>query len=199
MPRVSAERLQDRRNSIIAAARDVFATKGFNGTAIADIAKIAGTSDGLIYRYFNGKRELLEAVLDDFYGSILEEVAQAIAAAPDFRTRLQRLIEHHVAVFARDTGLCRLFITEVRNLEGYVGSDSQALNRRYTALLAPVLETGIAEGALPANIDRRFVRDMLFGGIEHIAWRHISTETPLDVPDISRKVTALLLGGMAAG
>lgn len=198
MPRVSAERLQDRRNSIVEAARSVFAAKGFDGTAISDIAKAAGTSDGLIYRYFNGKRELLEAVLDDFYGELLEDAQDAIDAAPGFAAKLRTLVEHHVAVFARDAGLCRLFITEVRNFETYVGSDSQALNRRYTALLAPILRTGIAEGAIAPDIDQRFVRDMLFGGIEHIAWRHIGAGTAIDVTDTSGKVTALLLGGIGA-
>ena len=100
--------------------------------------------------------------------------------------------------FARDAGLCRLFITEVRNFETYVGSDSQALNRRYTALLAPILRTGIAEGAIAPDIDQRFVRDMLFGGIEHIAWRHIGSGAAIDVADTSSKVTALLLGGIGA-
>ena len=198
MPRVSAQRLQDRRNSIVEAARTVFAAKGFDGTAISDIAKEAGTSDGLIYRYFNGKRELLEAVLNDFYGELLEDVQEAVDAAPGFAAKLRTLVEHHVAVFARDTGLCRLFITEVRNFETYVGSDSQALNRRYTALLAPILQTGMAEGAVSAQIDQRFVRDMLFGGIEHIAWRHIGSGSAIDVADTSSKVSALLLGGIAA-
>ena len=198
MPRVSAQRLQDRRNSIVEAARTVFAAKGFDGTAISDIAKEAGTSDGLIYRYFNGKRELLEAVLNDFYGELLEDVQEAVDAAPGFAAKLRTLVEHHVAVFARDTGLCRLFITEVRNFETYVGSDSQALNRRYTALLAPILQTGMAEGVVSAQIDQRFVRDMLFGGIEHIAWRHIGSGSAIDVADTSSKVSALLLGGIAA-
>ena len=198
MPRVSAQRLQDRRNSIVEAARTVFAAKGFDGTAISDIAKEAGTSDGLIYRYFNGKRELLEAVLNDFYGELLEDVQEAVDAAPGFAAKLRTLVEHHVAVFARDTGLCRLFITEVRNFETYVGSDSQALNRRYTALLAPILQTGMAEGAVSAQIDQRFVRDMLFGGIEHIAWRHIGSGSAIDVADTSSKVSALLLGGITA-
>lgn len=198
VPKISLEQLQDRRDEIVAAARMVFSVNGFDTTAISDIARSAGTSDGLIYRYFNSKRELLAAVLESFYGGVVEEIEAAIAARGDYRSKLAALIECHVGVFAQDSGLCRLFISEVRNLDGYVGSSAQALNRRYTALLSPVIDLGVAEGALAPGIDRRLARDMLFGGIEHIAWRHISTGTAIDVPRIAAMVTALFVSGLGA-
>ena len=84
MPRITAERLQDRRDSLLAAARQVFARKGFAQTSISDIAQVAGTSDGLIYRYFSSKRDLLLEVLTDFYGRLIAGTEQAIEAQPDF-------------------------------------------------------------------------------------------------------------------
>ncbi|WP_252407044.1 TetR family transcriptional regulator, partial [Escherichia coli] len=39
--------MQDRRDSILLAAKQAFAEKGFEGTSIADIARAAGVSDGL--------------------------------------------------------------------------------------------------------------------------------------------------------
>jgi AcrR family transcriptional regulator len=197
MPKVSPEHLRDRRDAIVQAARTVFAENGFDGTSIGEIARVAGTSDGLIYRYFNGKRELLSATLESFYAEIQAEIAAAIAAHSGYRAKLASLIEQHIRVFAEDPGICRLFISEVRNMEAYVGSTAQALNRSYTALLTPILEVGVAEGAIAADIDRRLVRDMLFGGIEHIAWRHISTGTVIDIPKVASIVTATFLGGLS--
>jgi AcrR family transcriptional regulator len=198
MPKVSPEHLKDRRDAIIRAARKVFAENGFDGTSIGDISRASGTSDGLIYRYFNGKRELLSAVLENFYSDVLEHSAAAIDAQSGYRAKLSALVEQHIRVFTLDTGICRLFIAEVRTMEDYVGSAAQALNRRYTALLSPILDAGIAEGEVSADVDRRLARDMLFGGIEHIAWRHISAGTPIDVSKIAAVVTVMLLGGLSA-
>ena len=64
MPAKSSERMQDRYDAILDAAKRAFGDKGFEGASIADIApRIAGISDGLVYRYFRNKRELLYGVL----------------------------------------------------------------------------------------------------------------------------------------
>src|ERR1700738_5693422 len=56
MPAISAERMQDRYDAILDAAKRAFAEKGYEGASIADIARIAQISDGLAYRYFPKKK-----------------------------------------------------------------------------------------------------------------------------------------------
>jgi AcrR family transcriptional regulator len=59
------QRIRDaQRASILAAARVVFALLGPKAT-IDDIAKEAGVSHGLAYRYFPSKDKLLEALVDE--------------------------------------------------------------------------------------------------------------------------------------
>lgn len=51
-----------RREEILAAAIRVFATKSYQGTTVRDIAKEAGVSEALLYKYFPSKKALfLEA------------------------------------------------------------------------------------------------------------------------------------------
>src|SRR3984893_11893413 len=71
MPAISAERMQDRYDAILDAAKRAFAEKGYEGASIADIARFAQISGGLAYRYFRNKRTLLFAVLQRFYERIL--------------------------------------------------------------------------------------------------------------------------------
>jgi TetR/AcrR family transcriptional regulator, fatty acid metabolism regulator protein len=198
MPRITAERMRDRRDSIVNAARKVFSDKGYDSASISEIARQANSSDGLIYRYFDGKRDLLFAALDDFYAEVLQEGERAIKDAKGFEAKLEGLLRSHIGVFAEDAGMCRLFISEVRNLDEYVGSNFQALNKRYTKLLSAVLDLGAAEGVLPAGADRRVVRDMIFGGIEHIAWRHLSAGQKIDVQALSKQVAVIILKGITA-
>ena len=196
VPRVSAERLQDRRVALVDAARTVFTVKGYQQTSMNDIARAANVSDGLTYRYFTSKRALLLAVLDQFYGRLIDDLERSVAERPDFAGRLSALVERHLDVFVHDLEMCRLFISEVRNFSDYAGSGEYDLNRRYTSILLRILEDGRAEGRVLAPIDDRIVRDMLFGGIEHLAWRHAANGLAIDSAEVAREVSALLLGGL---
>jgi AcrR family transcriptional regulator len=52
-----------RRQAIIEAVKGVFAEKGFDGTTTRELAKAAGVSEALLYRYFPGKESLYVAML----------------------------------------------------------------------------------------------------------------------------------------
>src|SRR5436853_6697617 len=54
---------RDRQASLIVAAASLFAAKGFNGTTTREIAKAAGVSEALVFKYFPTKRTLYAAIL----------------------------------------------------------------------------------------------------------------------------------------
>lgn len=196
MPVISAKRMQDRIDAIVEAASATFSAKGFEAASIAEIARAAGVSDGLIYRYFANKRDLLYRVLQVFYERILTEVEGEMAGAPDFRAKLHRLVRRHFEVFVADRGLCRLFLSEVRVASDYKGSEIQALNRRYTKVLTTLIEDAIGRGEVRPEVSPRLVRDVLFGAIEHIAWPHVNGDGRLDVKASAVAVTDLICGGV---
>ena len=53
----------ERREQIIQTATDVFATDGFDGTALKRVAELVGIKEATLFHYFRGKQELLTAVL----------------------------------------------------------------------------------------------------------------------------------------
>ena len=59
---VSEEDKSLRRDAILAAAKKVFAKKGFHATTMADIAKAARLSYGSVYWYFDSKDALFHAL-----------------------------------------------------------------------------------------------------------------------------------------
>lgn len=61
MARVTEAHLEARRQQILDAAFTCFARLGFHKTTMVDIAREAGVSTGLAYRYFNSKEEIIEA------------------------------------------------------------------------------------------------------------------------------------------
>jgi len=64
-----------RQEEILAAARRVFAVRGFRGTTIADIAEAAGVALGTIYLYFPSKQAVFAALNEAFNRLIVEAVA----------------------------------------------------------------------------------------------------------------------------
>ncbi|MGC4376078.1 forespore capture DNA-binding protein RefZ [Fictibacillus sp. Mic-4] len=56
------------------AAIELFTTKGYQGTAVRDIAKKAGVNVSLVSYYFGGKNGLLEELITSFYEGYLREI-----------------------------------------------------------------------------------------------------------------------------
>ena len=61
-PKMPQEHREFRRQQILEAAWECFAEKGYQETTIRDIAERMNLSTGIIYSYFKGKDELLEAI-----------------------------------------------------------------------------------------------------------------------------------------
>ena len=70
MPKVSTDHLEAKRYVILQAAVACFAVKGFHNTTMSDIAEMAGVSDGLAYRYFSGKDEIIEEAVRQSAGQL---------------------------------------------------------------------------------------------------------------------------------
>ncbi len=69
----------DRRRQIIAAASELFARNGFEGTSIRDIAAASGVLSGSLYYHFPSKEDLLFTVHQESLTAMRQEVETAIA------------------------------------------------------------------------------------------------------------------------
>jgi len=74
--RTQAERSEATRESLIGAARGLFAERGYAEVGTEEIVRAAGVTRGALYHHFAGKRELFAAV----YEQIEVELAERIAA-----------------------------------------------------------------------------------------------------------------------
>jgi AcrR family transcriptional regulator len=72
-----SERALKQRERILEAARLCFVKHGFHGASIANIAEEAGMSPGLMYRYFDNKNAIIQAIVHrqlDFGRQALQEI-----------------------------------------------------------------------------------------------------------------------------
>jgi len=192
MPRLSETSRRDREQRLLAAARQCFGALGYDAASIAGIAREAGVSDGLLYRYFADKRALLLAMLGQFFEELIDRASAAVALESDFPGRLRALTRTHLQTMVDDPELCRLFLRQTRDDGNYIGSPIHEMTSRYTALLGEIVGAALESGECRPDLDGRLFRDLVFGGMEHIGWRFLDGDTRYDPRVAGDRLAAML-------
>ena len=134
------------RDQIIEAADEHFSHYGYGKTTVADLAKAIGFSKAYIYKFFDSKQAIGEAICERCLGSIVASVEEAVAEGKTATDKLRRLIKTISALS------CELFFND-RKLydiaafscaEGW--PSSEAYVARVGAMLAEILQEGRASG-----------------------------------------------------
>lgn len=180
-PRIS-KRAQNRAEhlaAILEAAEDVFARKGYENAAVADIAGEAGVAVGTVYRFFPGKQALGSAVMERIASLRVEKMrADVMPLAgekePGLRALVQLRVEHHV----RHGAFLRMGFELQRSLGRHDPPERiRALFDESRALAVQFFAAGAAAGfwkALPArSLARAF--DGIFNE-ETFAWERSGRE-----------------------
>lgn len=109
----------ERRQSIIGAARHLFATRPYDRVTTSEIARNAGVAYGLIAHHFENKRGLYLAVMNE----IAEEIAATqLAPFPDDASlvdQLRHALRNHIAYIDSYSG------SFVALLRGALGADAE--------------------------------------------------------------------------
>lgn len=193
-PRLAREARVD---EILAAARDLFCEKGYEATAVAEIAARLGIAEPTVFKYFPTKRELLMSVLQRWYDEMFRDYTRDLSQVRGARARLRLVVSQHLRSIRESPQLCRVMFREVRAGEDYRGSAVHAMNKRYTGLLLEVIREGIAAGEFRDDIPPPLLRDMVYGGIEHHAWHYLSRRGALDFEGTADQIVAVLCEGIA--
>jgi AcrR family transcriptional regulator len=79
--RSQAERTRATREALIAAARRLFADRGYAEVGTEEIVQVAGLTRGALYHQFGSKKELLAAVYERIEGEVAERIAAGALGA----------------------------------------------------------------------------------------------------------------------
>ena len=161
----AAERREETRERLLAAAFEVFAEQGYHAGTTKAITQRAGVAEGLLFHYFPTKADLLVAVLarDPLGPRIRRQLAEAdgtpiVEALPRLARDWLRVIRAHCPV------------TAVLLQEGHDDPRVQAaivgVARETTALIADFLAARVRTGELRAidtTVAARLLLQALFG------------------------------------
>jgi len=140
-----ARPLQDpqiRITEILNVAEPLFYSKGYQETAISDIAKKMGVAHGMIYYYFKSKEELLEALINRELSDFTSKIKMMIYSNDiPVRNKFQFVIQSLFQSVYRDEGLLFEFLHNDRSIHFI-----DKLSRQGNKLLSPILLEIIEEG-----------------------------------------------------
>ena len=88
MPKIDQERREERRSSLLDAARRCIGREGYRSLTVDDVCAAAGASKGMFYTYFGQKEDLLIALLDADADSLDDLMVAIEARTPSGRRRM---------------------------------------------------------------------------------------------------------------
>ncbi|MES0809800.1 transcriptional regulator BetI [Roseibium sp. SCPC15] len=96
MPKVGME--AERRRSLIHATVDAIHERGYSDITMAQIAKRAGVSGGLVHHYFGSKDQLLAATMRHLLTELGRAITEGLAKAETPRERISAIIAGNFSV-----------------------------------------------------------------------------------------------------
>lgn len=163
----------DREASILDAAWSLIAERGFDNMTMADVADAVGLSEGSLYNYVPSKRALAIRVAERWFSQQSAALADTLTALTSTREKINLLVHQHMAMILEQPALFLMWIREVRATDAYLTSSSRDIFRTYTGLLRKTIHEGKAAGEILNEMSDDMIRDMIYGGAEHIAWTAI--------------------------
>src|SRR5438477_716828 len=99
----------DKREAILDAALELFAERGFHGTAVPLVAERAKVGAGTIYRYFESKEQLVNALYKRWKGAIAHAVMSDFPFAEPARAQFHAFFRRTIT-FAEEHTLAFTFL-----------------------------------------------------------------------------------------
>lgn len=134
----------DPRNRILDAALDLFEEQGFDATAVPEVAKRAGVATGSIYRYFESKDDLVNAL----YRTWKQRYYEVVLTEPPARATAREAFSHYwrrMASFAKSYPQAARFL-DLHHHRDYLADESLKPERDGQAIAAAFIARGVENG-----------------------------------------------------
>lgn len=181
---------------IINAMRTLLEDRTFESLTISEIAFTAGVTEGLIYKYFKDKRDLLHHVLKEHYELFLILIDRDLQGIDGALNKLKKIIWTCIERYANHRVFARIILLEVRNSEEYFQSEAYSLVRQLNRMIIDIINEGIAGGEIRQDLPAAYIRNAIFGTIEHSCLNRVIFNETVSTNDAARIITDLIFNGI---
>jgi AcrR family transcriptional regulator len=197
-PRRSVAR-DERRASLLAAAREVFVQKGYHATTVDDVTRAAGVAKGTFYLYFDEKREIYVEIVEGFLQLVKDvgrSVGESAAGGTDFVAKAEQAANELMRVFLDNRELVRLAHRESMGLDPELEGMLRRFYREIAEVEAENIRLGIKLG-LFRDVDPLLVAYAHIGMVERVLLTMLDDDSGLPPPDaIVKELMAIAFEGL---
>ena len=172
--------------------------KDFHSITTAEIAGNAKVTEGLIYKYFKDKKDLLYQVLNDHFSEFLEKIEARVANEKTGTAQLEVIIFSSLESYAENRVFSKILLLEVRSSLEYFNSCAYGMVRDYAGIILGIIEDGIKSKEFKSDTDPYLLRKVILGSIEHACLGEIIFGRELDIDQVSKGITNIVFNGVKA-
>jgi TetR/AcrR family fatty acid metabolism transcriptional regulator len=172
-----------KKTSIIEAALDIFAEKGYENTKISELAKIAGVSEATIYEYFESKEDLLFNIPIENTKLLIKDLNAHLIGIKGAENKLRKLIWHYLSFLQGNKAYASIVLFELRPNKNFYKSQAYEAFKEYNKILVNILKEGQEEGIFHKKINIPLCRNLIFGSIDHILYSWLIFKKPENLLD----------------
>jgi AcrR family transcriptional regulator len=188
-PRLTANA---RREQILDVALEVFATAGFHGASMNEVAEAVGVTKPVLYQHFDSKRDLYQALIDEVGNRLLASIAKATAEATDGKSQTELGFQAYFRWVSEDHDAFRFLFGSGTRRDDEFNTAVQRINAEAAAAVAPLIAVDIDEE------HRRILAHGIVGLAEGASRRLVELGDDFDADEIAREVSALAWAGLRA-
>jgi TetR/AcrR family fatty acid metabolism transcriptional regulator len=170
--------------------------KEFSSITTAEIAKKAGITEALIYKYFEDKRGLLHQVLKEYLEQYLVQFERDLKGIKGALNKIRKLIWGHISVYSANRVFARILFLEVRNHLDYYSSDTYQIIKAYSKILLEIIEEGVRDGEIRSDVPPKLIRQVIFGSIEHVCLTGVIFKGEISPDDLTEDLCKFVFRGI---
>jgi len=182
------------KEKVIRCAIDLFATKGFRGTSIRDIASAMGMSISNIYHYFGSKEGLLLAILEYASGLLVDGLKEIAASELEPVDRFRRMLVTHIRLSRENYREAKIFFLDEDHLAPEGKEVNRQIQRNVLAIYLDQLEALQKQGLVKS----RSLTVTAFNIFALINWhmRWFDPEGPLTLDETIEEIVSFVMHGI---
>jgi TetR/AcrR family transcriptional regulator, fatty acid metabolism regulator protein len=186
-----------RHQRILDAAAEVFASRGYHGSAVDDIAVEADTSKGGVYFHFPNKQAIFLALLARLADMLRQRVEAAVAAETHPVARAEAALQVVLETFGSHRTLARLFLVDALGAGPDLHARMAGIRVSFADLIRQHLDEAVASGVIPP-LDTRVAATAWFGAVNEVLTHWALSDEPGSLEDAYPTIRRLLLRGIGA-
>ncbi len=177
---------------IIDAALNVFREKGYANARMADIARRAGVSYGLVYHYFGSKEVLFEMIVESWWSALYAMMDNEIASGDEIRDKLVNIIEFFLSTYGQKPNLMSIFVSEVCRSSVYHTEEGLSKFLKFFSLCEQIMVQGQESGFLLKDVPPHHLTYIFYGAIETFISVMVLGKEPLTKKRHERATSSIL-------